>query len=63
MVQNYLSDIELYFAEGNREDISNIYINGDEAKHIARVMRHNIGDIIYVTNGVGFIYESKIINI
>jgi 16S rRNA (uracil1498-N3)-methyltransferase len=34
-----------------------------EAKHISRVMRHKVNDIILITNGEGKIYQSKIKNI
>lgn len=37
-----------------------ISISGDEVKHITRVMRHSTGDEIFVTDGEGSIYKSKI---
>lgn len=59
--QAFLSDIELYFT-----DCRNIYddyliINHEEVRHITKVMRHEIDDEIYVTNGDGSIFKTKII--
>lgn len=54
----FLSEIELYYTESVHEDI--IIISGDEHKHISRVMRHRINDELYVTDGKGNIYLSKI---
>ncbi len=35
----------------------------EEAKHLVKVLRKNIGDVIYVTNGKGLIIEGNIIGI
>ncbi|MEE9431114.1 MAG: RsmE family RNA methyltransferase, partial [Melioribacteraceae bacterium] len=40
-----------------------IIITDVEAKHISRVMRHKVDDIILITNGEGEIYQSVIKNI
>jgi 16S rRNA (uracil1498-N3)-methyltransferase len=56
----YLSGVELYFAENAGENTRKIEIFGDEFGHITRVMRHNQGDEIYITNGRGYIYQAKI---
>jgi 16S rRNA (uracil1498-N3)-methyltransferase len=56
--QEYLSDIELYFATKiNRNSIT---ITGDESKHIAKVMRHTVGDILHATDGAGNYFETTI---
>lgn len=58
MAQGFLSDIELYFSiylTGNQ-----ISVTGEECHHIMKVMRHSVGDIIYVTNGNGNIFKAKI---
>lgn len=55
----YLSGVELYFSsEKVKENI--IGISGDDYKHIVKVMRHSVGDEIYVTNGEGEICFSII---
>ena len=60
MILQYLSDIELYYS--SPENISNneIRISGDDYKHIVKVMRHSVGDEIYVTDGKGEIFLSTI---
>lgn len=60
MALDFLSDIELYYTP-----LENVYgnllkISGDEKKHIIQVMRHNIGDKIYATDGHGHIYICSI---
>jgi 16S rRNA (uracil1498-N3)-methyltransferase len=57
----FLSDIELYYTESVYEN--SLSITGDEVKHITRVMRHNAGDELHITDGRGFIYTGKIISI
>jgi 16S rRNA (uracil1498-N3)-methyltransferase len=59
----HLSNIELYYS--SKENISDeiITLFGDEFKHAVKVMRNNIGDILYVTNGVGSIFKSEISSI
>jgi 16S rRNA (uracil1498-N3)-methyltransferase len=59
--QEYLSDIELYYSS----KISNntIELTGDESKHITKVMRHSVGDILHITNGIGTYFKTEIINI
>ncbi|MDP3829824.1 MAG: RsmE family RNA methyltransferase, partial [Ignavibacteriaceae bacterium] len=54
----YLSNSQLYFS--TEVDFS---LTGEEAHHVIRVMRHRIGDKIFITNGKGLIRESKIISI
>ena len=56
----YLSGVELYYAENAGENPQTIEISGDEFGHITRVMRHNQGDEIYITNGKGYIYHARI---
>ncbi len=53
-----LSNIELYYSTSiiNNE----IFISGEELHHIRNVMRHRIGDKIFVTDGKGKIYKCAI---
>jgi 16S rRNA (uracil1498-N3)-methyltransferase len=62
MTDRHLSNIELYYS--SKELINNqILIDGEDYDHIVKVMRHTEGDILYVTNGNGNIYETQINNI
>jgi RNA methyltransferase, RsmE family len=47
----------------NQEDISShgLILRGDESKHLVRVMRKNIGDRIFVTDGNDTMYEAVIV--
>jgi len=57
-----LSNIELYYS--SEENISDeiISLTGDEFKHAVKVMRSKIGDTIYITNGNGLIFKTKILS-
>ena len=57
---NYLSGVELYFSSSEKIKENNISIAGDNYKHIIKVMRHSVGDEIYITNGKGKIFLSII---
>jgi 16S rRNA (uracil1498-N3)-methyltransferase len=55
----FLSEVELYYS--NQPAVGNlISIEGEECHHISNVMRHNIDDILYVTDGKGTIHKSTI---
>ncbi len=54
----FLSDIELYYS--SKVIDNTIEIIGDEHHHICNVMRHKLNDDIYVTDGKGNIYKTKI---
>lgn len=59
----YLSNKELYICSKFSDDEKILEIGGEEYHHITKVMRHNIGDKIFVTNGIGKIFESEITKI
>lgn len=59
----YLSNIELYYTKPENIQGSTLVIDDSDVKHILKVMRHKIGDILFVTNGKGKIYEGEIKNI
>lgn len=62
MVQDFLSNVELYYHPSIKaEEKAEITVN--EAKHIIQVMRHKPGDIVYITNGKGNIFKCKIISL
>lgn len=54
MASVFHSDIELYFSLYTTD--SKVSIVGEECHHIMKVMRHSVGDSIYVTNGNGKIF-------
>lgn len=56
-----LSGIELYYSD--LSDNKNVLLKGEEIHHLKNVMRHKIGDEIYVTNGKGNIIKCVIDNI
>jgi 16S rRNA (uracil1498-N3)-methyltransferase len=56
----YLSNIELYFTSIQDISAEKIIIEGEEFKHITKVMRHVVGDEIYVTNGCGNIFITRV---
>ena len=54
----YLSNKELYYST----DVTNahIQIHDEDYKHIVKVMRHQPGDKLFITDGKGIIYETVI---
>lgn len=58
MASDFLSDIELYFSLYTTD--TTVSIVGEECHHIMKVMRHSVGDKLYVTNGNGKIFETEI---
>ena len=52
-----------YAPPENFEGLISVEITGQEAKHICRVLRNNVGDSIYVADGKGNIYQCEIANI
>lgn len=50
--------MELYFTDKKNIFSTYLRITGSEAHHISRVMRHKIGDMIYVTDGNGNEYQT-----
>ena len=59
----HLSNIELYYSEPENVTDEFVTIVGDEFKHITKVMRHKIGDEIYITDGLGKIFSTVLISI
>lgn len=52
----YLSNIELYYTAPGNISGSEVKITGEECHHIVKVMRHQPGDVLHVTNGTGDIF-------
>jgi 16S rRNA (uracil1498-N3)-methyltransferase len=55
-----LSNIELYYSSSIDLNSQIIKIEGEESNHILNVMRHQIDDEIYITNGMGKIFKCSI---
>ncbi|MGE5497533.1 MAG: RsmE family RNA methyltransferase [Syntrophothermus sp.] len=60
MASTFLSDTELYYAAPGEIEGNLITLSADESTHIIRVMRHRAGDNIYITDGTGNIFLSRI---
>lgn len=52
--------MNLFYADPSDINDNKIEISGQEAHHISKVLRYNIGDSIFVTDGIGFRYACKI---
>jgi len=59
----HLSDIELYYTPKELVAEDQLILTGDEFHHSVNVMRNSVGDILYVTDGKGYILTSKITSI
>ena len=60
MVPDLLSNIELYYSSSG-ENGGKLILTGAEAKHAAGVMRHKQGDVLFVTDGRGKVFEAEIL--
>ncbi|MCS7258269.1 MAG: 16S rRNA (uracil(1498)-N(3))-methyltransferase [candidate division WOR-3 bacterium] len=52
--------MELYYTPKTNIENNIIKITGEEFHHIKNVMRHKVGDIIYITDGEGNEYKAEI---
>lgn len=52
--------MNLFYAEPKAIQGDSIIIEGQESIHITKVLRHEIGDEVYVTDGKGYRYNCKI---
>ncbi|MDZ7623321.1 MAG: RsmE family RNA methyltransferase [Ignavibacteriaceae bacterium] len=59
----HLSNIELYYTPKELVKEDRLILTGDEFHHSVNVMRNSVGDILYVTDGMGSIFISKISSI
>lgn len=60
LVRDSLSNIQFYYTPPELIQESSLIISGEEVKHIARVMRNEVGDSLYVTDGLGNSYRCKV---
>jgi 16S rRNA (uracil1498-N3)-methyltransferase len=59
----HLSNIELYYTTPSFISKSQAVLSPEETKHAVKVMRNSVGDDLYITDGNGSIFLSKIISI
>ena len=52
--------MRLFYNKDLLEDDSRLIIEREESRHIVRVLRKKVGDTIYVTNGKGILFTTKI---
>lgn len=52
--------MNLFYAESNDIQSESLIVRGQEAHHMSRVLRHSVGDVVFVTDGRGTCYECKI---
>ncbi|GHA30581.1 ribosomal RNA small subunit methyltransferase E [Salinimicrobium marinum] len=54
--------MQLFFHPEISEDCQQVTFPRDESKHIVKVLRKIEGDILHLTNGKGFLFETEIIS-
>lgn len=52
--------MQLFYAPDIQADQKEFFFDKEESKHIIKVLRKKTGDILHVTNGLGFLFELKI---
>ena len=52
--------MRLFYNKDLSQDNSIVIINREESKHIVKVLRKKVGDTIYITNGKGILFTTKI---
>ncbi|PID62145.1 MAG: hypothetical protein CR986_02110 [Ignavibacteriae bacterium] len=55
------ANTEFYFSPNKNISEDEITLSENEAKHAIKVMRKNVGEKLYVTDGKGNVYETKIL--
>jgi len=52
--------MQLFFNEHISENATSFIFDKEESKHIIKVLRKKEGDILFVTNGLGFLFKTEI---
>lgn len=52
--------MQLFYYKDINEQSTAFSFDKEESKHIAKVLRKKEGDILFVTNGLGFLFKTKI---
>ncbi len=60
MEQVFLSDIDLFYSNEILNESQKIKLVEEEFNHAVKVMRKNVGDSLFITDGNGKIYQTEI---
>lgn len=52
--------MQLFYFKNINEQSTSFSFDKEESKHIAKVLRKKEGDILHVTNGLGYLFKTKI---
>ncbi len=52
--------MQLFYFKDINEQSTSFSFDKEESKHIAKVLRKKEGDILFVTNGLGFLFKTEI---
>ena len=52
--------MQLFYTSHINESLTTFVFDKEESKHIVKVLRKQESDILYVTNGLGFLFKTKI---
>ena len=53
--------MQLFYNASINESTETFSFDKEESKHIIKVLRKKDGDILFVTNGLGFLFKTEII--
>lgn len=54
--------MQLFYFPAVKSQDKQFFFDKDESKHIVKVLRKKTGDILHVTNGLGFLFKTEIIS-
>ncbi|MDT0608450.1 16S rRNA (uracil(1498)-N(3))-methyltransferase [Croceitalea rosinachiae] len=54
--------MQLFYNPSLDNSFKQFYFSAEESKHIVKVLRKKEGDILYITNGKGYLYKAEILN-
>jgi len=54
--------MQLFYNPDIHEATSSFTFDKEESKHIVKVLRKSVGDVLNITNGLGWIFDAEIIN-
>jgi 16S rRNA (uracil1498-N3)-methyltransferase len=50
--------MQLFYNSDIKQGITSFFFDKEESKHIVKVLRKKEGDKVFITNGLGFLFES-----
>ena len=54
--------MQLFYNPDIHEATSSFTFDKEESKHIVKVLRKSVGDVLHITNGLGWMFDAEIIN-